>query len=1604
MQTIPKFHVLVPAVLLGLSSPVYCQGNWADVDSDGDGLPDAFEMHYFGDLSKTAVADPDFDGITNGQECAEGLNPLVPDRAVPGVLRMERWDGISGISLASLFSSPHFHDSPDSLSLISSAEIPTNVSDNYGVRLRGTLTAPISGNFCFYISSDDSSELWLGSTASKFTRTRIASVPGYTASREWTKYLEQTSASIHLVAGQKYYLECLMKEGAGSDNLAIGWTYAPDDASNPAVTSVQVIPGRLSDTAATVVLESYVFDPLDADDDGLLDSAEAAMGLNPADNGHINSADSSYADPDGDGFNNHMEWLTHSDPFVAGGNPGYVQRDIWKNISGVTVANLTSNAAFPKPATSSAFIPSALSFRSISDNYGQRIRGLILPPRSGNWRFWVAGDDAGEFWLSENAQASGKRKKAYFASWTNPEAFDTTPSQKSGIVSLTKDVPQYFEILHKEGAQGDHVSVAWAFEPTNWALATNGTVASQSNTYGTNTADKAIDGNTSGASPFSSMASTDTTENSWWQADFGTARPVNRVVIFNRTDTVQNQQQLSNFRISALDAVGNELAGQDFYTQSGQCVNGSLIWDIGSTLQARQIRVQFRGYNLMGNGYMCLAEVQACEWVPEANRQIVPATALRSAIPDPADFDGDSLPDAWEIKYGLNARDGGATSQAQGEYGDPDGDGVPNLLELINQSPPNAGNGIVGRLQRDTWTNIAGGSIANLVHAPQFLQFPDIRDTVTAWQLGSRADYYGQRLRGLYTPTVTGWHTFWIAGDNGCALYLNDGRYASGTYASENVTSRKFGKAMIATVGGDNYLYQYTSSTEFDKYPSQRSQPIWLTAGSPCFIEVLHKEDNSGDNVCAAVQTPGSSRITIPFTALTSFSYDLQDCDDDDLPDNWESTTGLDPSDNGRFNRGIEGALGDADGDGVTNREEYLLGTSPLNADSDGDGISDFEEIHNIGSDPSSAASGLGAVLSTISGSSGTASRGSWTVGPNDTLISLDRRGSVNYDFSLENSGWHILEVLATPQGNTWAGIPLSISVTITRTSDQKQWVIGNFPIHDYKGQPTRILTLLPSLSAGSYRATIGLDNISESRNLRIDSLRILVPAGADTDNNGSPDWVENRLIERNGLLSSTTSQVSPACVEGTASDVAHSWLTINGERVALEKAIDDRWFANIALPADGSAQPLTASFEESSIVQDHSVSWAPTNLLATPSLTVRTGDSLRLTGHPTTVPDSGDVIITGFNSDISTTAGTPVVHSFTFENWALASKGSIATQSSTNGTAVASRAIDSNTDATFSANSVTLTNNQQNSWWEVNLGQDRPVKRVVLFNRADFQSRLSNFRISIRDASGTELLGQDYFPPGTGNVASSFTWDLPQTVQARIIRVSLLGLNNAGDGYLSLAEVQVFPQETYSIITTHTAPDSSVTTATTSIRVVNPDFGPAFPVRSDRWRDWTLPTSIASDLPLEWDSRLTISEMDPLNGARRLKVAATGDQPVHLLARTATNSTIAAKGTVDPYLIGDPYDNGFVEMLETLPDGSIHGRISVVADRLPPGGYVEIQIWAGGAQFKNGSNLIRLYASSFDSNGIALVDVYYSSKAAISSLCAYYRLKDANGNLLSDY
>jgi len=136
-----------------------------------------------------------------------------------GTILREFWANVSGWSVSNI----PVYSVPTSTSYLTSFKEPSNVGDNYGSRVRGYVCPPATGNYTFWIASDDNSELWLSTTDQPSNKVKIAYVNGYTQSMEWTKYASQKSVAMNLTAGKKYYIEALHKEGSQGDNMAVGW-------------------------------------------------------------------------------------------------------------------------------------------------------------------------------------------------------------------------------------------------------------------------------------------------------------------------------------------------------------------------------------------------------------------------------------------------------------------------------------------------------------------------------------------------------------------------------------------------------------------------------------------------------------------------------------------------------------------------------------------------------------------------------------------------------------------------------------------------------------------------------------------------------------------------------------------------------------------------------------------------------------------------------------------------------------------------------------------------------------------------------------------------------------------------------------------------------------------------------------------------------------------------------------------------------------------------------------------------------------------------------------------------------------------------------------
>ena len=159
-----------------------------------------------------------------------------------GVMR-EWWLNIGGgVTIPDLTGNVNYPDNPTGRETLDIFEGPVDWADNYGSRLYGWLMPPESGDYTFWIATDDPGQLWLSTDADPANKQMIASVSGWTPSRDFDNTgggsggASQKSLAISLVKGKAYYIEALMKEGGGGDNIAVAWQGGP-------ITSRQIISG-----------------------------------------------------------------------------------------------------------------------------------------------------------------------------------------------------------------------------------------------------------------------------------------------------------------------------------------------------------------------------------------------------------------------------------------------------------------------------------------------------------------------------------------------------------------------------------------------------------------------------------------------------------------------------------------------------------------------------------------------------------------------------------------------------------------------------------------------------------------------------------------------------------------------------------------------------------------------------------------------------------------------------------------------------------------------------------------------------------------------------------------------------------------------------------------------------------------------------------------------------------------------------------------------------------------------------------------------------------------------------------------------------------------
>ncbi|MDL0429697.1 PA14 domain-containing protein [Marinobacter sp. TBZ242] len=252
----------------------------------------------------------------------------IPQESEPGKVDVWYFDGISGETVDSLTSAAAYPDSPSEITELNQLENLQNRANNYGTLIRGYIEAPQTGEYTFYVAGDDETQFWLSESENPDLANQIATTGRATAIGDYTRYSSQTSPSMYLETGRRYYFELRHKEGGWDDHFSVAWEgpgtsrqvvsgdYLHSYAQQTPAAEKELTPEEAYETGYRVgffdaeqgLAFTPDYPPLDADGDGLYDNWEVVYGLSPVDPADANS------DQDNDLLNALDEFWSGTDP------------------------------------------------------------------------------------------------------------------------------------------------------------------------------------------------------------------------------------------------------------------------------------------------------------------------------------------------------------------------------------------------------------------------------------------------------------------------------------------------------------------------------------------------------------------------------------------------------------------------------------------------------------------------------------------------------------------------------------------------------------------------------------------------------------------------------------------------------------------------------------------------------------------------------------------------------------------------------------------------------------------------------------------------------------------------------------------------------------------------------------------------------------------------------------------------------------------------------------------------------------------------------------------------------------------------------------------
>lgn len=443
------------------------------------------------------------------------VNVLAAQPGVTGYLTRSLWFDVSGNKITDLtaidptLSNPHFED------LIPGAEPPTNWADYYGQRLKGTVKVPITGSYVFAIGGDDQADFKIDMLDGNGL-TRIAYVDHGESARSYDAHPYQKTPALTLTAGTAYPIEVVHKEHDWNDHLSIAldgpatngreqlspgfltpWRNAP--VFNPEITVALGIDRTVLWPTSGITIAAVVYDLKQGPNAMTYKwSSTASTVTFESPTSPVTSVkfpgpgvyEIKMTASDGVNSGSDVMLVTVRNPLVAGS--GGLLREVWMNVPGYYLTDLTNSAAYQKSPTFSDVLSSFEAPSNFGDNYGQRLTGCLSVATEGDYVFLISSDDQSELWFNATGETAEGAQRIANAPWATGRYYYGNASQVSTSFHLVPGKKYFIRALQKEGGGDDYLAVAYrrADQPNSAAVVIPGVMLSAP----TGTSAKAYDG------------------------------------------------------------------------------------------------------------------------------------------------------------------------------------------------------------------------------------------------------------------------------------------------------------------------------------------------------------------------------------------------------------------------------------------------------------------------------------------------------------------------------------------------------------------------------------------------------------------------------------------------------------------------------------------------------------------------------------------------------------------------------------------------------------------------------------------------------------------------------------------------------------------------------------------------------------------------------------------------------------------------------------------------------------------------------------------------------------------------------------------------------